>query len=154
MLLLETCDLLINIFEQLLTSSHQSDAVLSSFLLLHYGIHCLCVFACLTLHPPFLLSSRLTFFLHRFSSLIWLVLWFMARHRFWFVLLTFFVSLLGMHRCLVSEPASTTSSDDETVETLILIDWLIVHCLYSINKNMLTVDKLQTVTTVMDRIYF
>jgi len=32
-------------------------------------------------------------------------------------------SLLGIHRCLISYPASTTYSEDEAVETLILIDF-------------------------------
>ena len=52
------------------------------FLVLQYGIHCLFVFACLTLHPPFLHSSRLIFFLHRFSCFLGLLLWLMARYRF------------------------------------------------------------------------
>src|SRR5579862_9169745 len=109
MLLLETYDLLINIFCQFLTSSYQSDAALSSFLLLLYGIHYLCVFECQTLHPLFVLSSILTFSLHGFSSLIRLVLWLMARHfLIRFADLPFFVSLLCIHRCLVSEPASTS----------------------------------------------
>jgi len=66
-------------------------------------------------------NSRLTFFLHRFSSLIGLVVWLMVFDLFCW-LTFFFVSLLGIHPSLVSVPASTTSSDDERSKCLF---WLI-----------------------------